>query len=102
MNRRSTGPRSSRRTAAVPQHHPRRGDAGDERDPTCRGSAGGAAFAADAIGFDTESKADLQKGEVSTGPHLVQLATDAHVWLFPTLAGGGVSRRQRKSSNHRG
>lgn len=35
------------------------------------------------IGFDTESKPTFRKGEVSTGPHLVQLATDAHVFLFP-------------------
>jgi RNA polymerase sigma factor for flagellar operon FliA len=38
--------------------------------------------AADALGFDTESKPTFQKGEVSTGPHLVQLATDEHAYLF--------------------
>lgn len=37
------------------------------------------------IGFDTESKPTFRKGEVSTGPHLVQLATDDHVFLFPVL-----------------
>jgi RNA polymerase sigma factor for flagellar operon FliA len=36
----------------------------------------------DALGFDTESKPTFQKGEVSTGPHLVQLATDEVAWLF--------------------
>lgn len=36
-----------------------------------------------AIGFDTESKPTFVKGEMSTGPHLVQLATDQHVYLFP-------------------
>ena len=36
-----------------------------------------------AIGFDTESKPTFLKGEVSTGPHLVQLATDDHAYLFP-------------------
>ena len=41
-----------------------------------------ALLAADAIGFDTESKPTFQKGEVSTGPHLVQLADDRHAWLF--------------------
>jgi RNA polymerase sigma factor for flagellar operon FliA len=41
-----------------------------------------ALLAADAIGFDTESKPTFQKGEVSTGPHLVQLADDHHAWLF--------------------
>jgi len=37
---------------------------------------------ADTLGFDTESKPTFQKGEVSTGPHLVQLADDSHAWLF--------------------
>ena len=41
-----------------------------------------ALLACDAIGFDTESKPTFQKGEVSTGPHLVQLADDHHAWLF--------------------
>jgi len=36
----------------------------------------------DTVGFDTESKPTFQKGEVSTGPHLVQLATDTHAYLF--------------------
>ena len=40
-------------------------------------------MAADAIGFDSESKPTFLKGEVSTGPHLVQLATDDHAYLFP-------------------
>src|SRR5574343_1739666 len=35
------------------------------------------------VAFDTESKPTFRKGEVSTGPHLVQLATDARVFLFP-------------------
>ena len=39
-------------------------------------------LAADAIGFDSESKPTFTKGEISTGPHLVQLATDNEVWLF--------------------
>ncbi|MES3025244.1 MAG: 3'-5' exonuclease [Pseudomonadota bacterium] len=42
-----------------------------------------AALAAmDVIGFDTESKPTFLKGEVSTGPHLVQLATDDMAYLF--------------------
>jgi RNA polymerase sigma factor for flagellar operon FliA len=41
-----------------------------------------ALLGADVIGFDTESKPTFQKGEVSTGPHLVQLATDERAWLF--------------------
>lgn len=38
--------------------------------------------AADVIGFDTESKPTFRKGEVSTGPHLVQLATEERAFLF--------------------
>jgi ribonuclease D len=36
----------------------------------------------DVLGFDTESKPTFVKGEVSTGPHLVQLATDELAYLF--------------------
>src|SRR5512145_691045 len=39
-------------------------------------------MAAEVIGFDTESKPTFLKGEVSTGPHLVQLATDRRTYLF--------------------
>jgi RNA polymerase sigma factor for flagellar operon FliA len=46
-----------------------------------------ALLAADALGFDTESKPTFRKGEVSTGPHLVQLSTDHHVYLFPVGRG---------------
>ena len=42
-----------------------------------------ALLAADVIGFDTESKPTFLKGEESTGPHLVQLATDERAYLFP-------------------
>lgn len=38
---------------------------------------------ADVVGLDTESKPTFTKGEVSRGPHLVQLATDAKAYLFP-------------------
>lgn len=40
-------------------------------------------LASDAIGFDTESKPTFLKGEKSTGPHLIQLATDRIAYLFP-------------------
>lgn len=43
-------------------------------------------LAADALGFDTESKPTFRKGEESTGPHLIQLATDDRAWLFPLAA----------------
>jgi RNA polymerase sigma factor for flagellar operon FliA len=39
-------------------------------------------LAQDVIGFDTESKPTFAKGEVSTGPHLIQLATEPRVYLF--------------------
>jgi ribonuclease D len=48
------------------------------------GEALAALSGADALGFDTESKPTFQKGEASTGPHLVQLATDDTAWLFQT------------------
>jgi len=46
-------------------------------------------LAGDAIGFDTESKPTFAKGEVSTGPHLVQLATLGTAWLFQTATPAG-------------
>lgn len=42
-----------------------------------------ALLASPVVGFDTESKPTFRKGEVSTGPHLVQLATERQVFLFP-------------------
>ena len=44
----------------------------------------------DVVGFDTESKPTFLKGEVSTGPHLVQLATDRHAYLFQIGAAPAV------------
>ncbi len=52
-------------------------------------AATAALLAMDVVGFDTESKPTFQKGEASTGPHLVQLATDDAAYLFqvgPSLA----------------
>ena len=46
-------------------------------------AAFGALIAAQVIGFDTESKPTFLKGEVSTGPHLIQLSTDTRAYLFP-------------------
>ena len=48
----------------------------------------------DVIGFDTESKPTFLKGEASTGPHLVQLATDDAAYLFQigaALETGGLN-----------
>src|SRR5439155_22607738 len=42
-----------------------------------------ALMATDALGFDTESKPTFAKGEVSTGPHPIQLATNDKAYLFP-------------------
>lgn len=39
-------------------------------------------LAAPAWGFDTESKPTFRVGEVSTGPHVLQLATLDHAWVF--------------------
>jgi len=52
--------------------------------------AGTHLLTADAVGFDTESKPTFMKGEVSTGPHLVQLATDERAWLFPSRCAEGL------------
>jgi ribonuclease D len=41
-----------------------------------------ALMAADAIGFDTESKPTFVKGETSSGPHLIQFSTDDKAYLF--------------------
>ncbi len=35
-----------------------------------------------ALGFDTESKPTFFKDQVSEGPHIVQLATLQHAWVF--------------------
>lgn len=39
-------------------------------------------FTAPFLGFDTESKPTFKIGEVSTGPHLIQLATEQCAYLF--------------------
>ncbi len=41
-----------------------------------------ALLASDVIGFDTESKPTFLKGEISTGPHLIQLATEDRAYIF--------------------
>lgn len=35
-----------------------------------------------AWGFDTESKPTFRVGELSTGPHVLQLSTHDHAWVF--------------------
>lgn len=51
--------------------------------PVLAEAAGNELIVAGVIGFDTESKPTFQKGEISTGPHLVQLATEDKAYLFP-------------------
>src|SRR5512145_2310768 len=34
------------------------------------------------LGFDTESKPTFRPGELSDGPHIVQLATAEQAWVF--------------------
>ncbi len=38
--------------------------------------------AAKAWGFDTESKPTFRVGEISTGPHVLQLSTSQRAWVF--------------------
>ena len=68
--------------------------------PALAREAGDALMAADVIGFDTESKPTFLKGEVSTGPHLIQLATDQRAYLFPVarLASTDVLKAVLESS----
>jgi RNA polymerase sigma factor for flagellar operon FliA len=42
-------------------------------------------LATDALGFDTESKPTFVKGQLSAGPHLIQLATDDYAYLYPVV-----------------
>lgn len=42
--------------------------------------------AADVLGFDTESKPIFVRGQGSDGPHLLQLATESHAYLFPLIS----------------
>ena len=44
-------------------------------DATALASAIGELRACPCVGFDTESRPTFRVGEVSTGPHLIQLAT---------------------------
>jgi RNA polymerase sigma factor for flagellar operon FliA len=53
------------------------------RSPADESAALAALMAGDAIGFDTESKPTFAVGEVSSGPHLIQLANDDSAYLFP-------------------
>lgn len=54
--------------------------------PAAAAAACRALLAETVLGFDTEAKPTFAKGEVSTGPHLVQLATERRAYLFPVNA----------------
>jgi len=56
-------------------------------------------IAAAVIGFDTESKPTFLKGEESTGPHLVQLATETRAYLFkiPSMHGANELKEMLES-----
>ncbi|MFT4765865.1 MAG: ribonuclease D [Oleispira sp.] len=51
------------------------------------------------LGFDTESKPIFLKGEVSSGPTLIQLATETKAYLFPTRFPCAVSSAGKILSN---
>lgn len=51
------------------------------------------------LGFDTESKPCFNKGEVSDGPHLIQVATKSDAYLFPTKFYNNFSGLEKILSN---
>lgn len=53
------------------------------------------------LGFDTEAKPTFAKGELSTGPHLIQLATEERVYLFPVRPQMDCSGLRQILESHR-
>jgi RNA polymerase sigma factor for flagellar operon FliA len=53
------------------------------QDDAAAEAACAALRAAGTVGFDTESRPTFNKGETPQGPHLIQLSTDRHAYLFP-------------------
>jgi ribonuclease D len=51
------------------------------------------------LGFDTESKPTFKKGEVSTGPHLIQLSCLSKTFIFPTIFPEAVEETAQVLSN---
>lgn len=49
---------------------------------------------ADMLGFDTESKPVFFKGQKSGGPHLIQLATAQHAYLFHVAAWSSMQQQE--------
>lgn len=62
------------------------------RTPDQADRAREALSAATAWGFDTESKPTFVQGEASDGPHIVQLATLDHAWVFQLQDAGCRAR----------
>ena len=60
-------------------------------DETALAHAKAALADVEAVGFDTESKPTFIKGEVSQGPHLIQLSTMSQVFLFPATFALGLA-----------
>lgn len=59
-------------------------------DAATLASAIGELLACPCVGFDTESRPTFRVGEVSTGPHLIQLATPTQAYLFQVAVPGCV------------
>ena len=51
------------------------------------------------LGFDTESKPTFKKGEVSSGPHLIQLSCLSKTFVFPTIFPEAVEEAAQVLSN---
>jgi len=51
------------------------------------------------LGFDTESKPTFKKGEVSSGPHLIQLSCLSKTFIFPTIFPEAVEETAQVLSN---
>lgn len=52
-------------------------------------------FSSAVVGFDTESKPTFAKGEVRTGPHLIQVSTERATWLFRTANPSAMAAARR-------
>ena len=51
------------------------------------------------LGFDTESKPTFKKGEVSSGPHLIQLSSLSKTFVFPTIFSDAIAEVAKVLAN---
>ena len=51
------------------------------------------------LGFDTESKPTFKKGEVSSGPHLIQLSSLSKTFVFPTMFSDAIAEVAKVLAN---